>query len=397
MKIIKNENDYEKALTRIEELMEIDPNSGTDLYDELELLSYLVEKYEDEHYPISIPNPIEAIKFRMEQLNLKYSDMSEYLGSKSKVSEVLNGKRKLSLNMIRKLHYDLGIPANILISDPEKKIPEEIPDINWLNFPLSEMLKKEWLSFEGSLQNAKEHAEEIIRDFFNLANLELNKAIYLRQSIRANSYIDEYGLSVWFAKASIEEQKMKIGKKYNSDLLTDEFINDLRKLSIFDTGVSLAQELLAKIGIKLVILPHLKKTHIDGATFLNLDKNPVIVLTLRYDRIDSFWFTLFHEIAHVKLHLNDESDKFIDDLKANKDLDNQEKEADKFAEDNLIRSDEWREFDLNNISDLSIKSFATKYKISEAIIVGRIQKELNDYSIKRKYLGQGKVKKLFIK
>ena len=113
IKIIKNEAEYEAALTRIEVLMNANPDSPEE--EELELLASLVEKYEGEHYPIYLPDPIEAVKFRMAQEGLKPKDMVTYLGSQSKVSEVLNYKRPLSLTMIRALNQGLGIPAEVLI------------------------------------------------------------------------------------------------------------------------------------------------------------------------------------------------------------------------------------------------------------------------------------------
>jgi HTH-type transcriptional regulator/antitoxin HigA len=120
-KIIKTEDEYEAVLLRIEALMDADP--GSEEEDELELLSMLVEKYEEEHYPVDLPNPIEAIKFFMDQKGLSNADMVQYLGHISKVSEVLNGKRSLSKAMIKNLVEGLGIPANILleVSEPCKK------------------------------------------------------------------------------------------------------------------------------------------------------------------------------------------------------------------------------------------------------------------------------------
>ena len=113
--LIKTEEDYENALNRIEELFDSKP--GTAEADELELLVSLVEIYEKEHFPIEAPDPISAIKFRMEQEGLTNKDMIEYLGSKSKVSEVFSGKRKLSITMIRKLVTGLKIPAEILLRE----------------------------------------------------------------------------------------------------------------------------------------------------------------------------------------------------------------------------------------------------------------------------------------
>lgn len=120
IKILKTEKEYEAALERIEALMDAPPGSAEE--EELELLAMLVEKFEQEHYPIELPDPVEAIKFRMEQEGLARKDMIKYLGSQSKVSEVLNYKRPLSLTMIRALNVGLEIPAEVLIQPPQPQI-----------------------------------------------------------------------------------------------------------------------------------------------------------------------------------------------------------------------------------------------------------------------------------
>ncbi|MES2764498.1 MAG: DNA-binding protein [Bacteroidota bacterium] len=112
---IKSAADHKKALKRIEELWEAEPNSPED--DELEILVTLVEAYEEIHYPIGPPDPIEAIKYRMEQQAIEPADLVQYLGSKSRVSEILNRKRKLTIDMIRKLHAGLGISLETLVQD----------------------------------------------------------------------------------------------------------------------------------------------------------------------------------------------------------------------------------------------------------------------------------------
>ena len=114
-RLIKNEEDHNKALSRIEQLMDAKP--GTAEMDELELLTALVEMYEDRHFPINWPDPIDAIRFRMEQLGLGQKDLVPFMGTKSKVSEVLNGKRPLTLTMMRGLHKGLGIPAEVLLKE----------------------------------------------------------------------------------------------------------------------------------------------------------------------------------------------------------------------------------------------------------------------------------------
>lgn len=112
---IKNEKQYENVLTRVYMLMQKDIQPDSEDSDELEVLSILVKEYENEHYPIPQPNPIEAIKFRLEQLNMSEADLTEILGARSRKSEILSGKRKLSLSMIRKLTKRLNIPAEVLI------------------------------------------------------------------------------------------------------------------------------------------------------------------------------------------------------------------------------------------------------------------------------------------
>jgi HTH-type transcriptional regulator/antitoxin HigA len=113
-KVLKTARDYKAALTYVEQLMAAPASDES----ELELWSLLVEKYEEEHFPITAPDPIEAIRFRMEQAGLESSDLHPYLQSKSKVSEVMNGKRALSLSMIRALHRGLKIPADVLVQEP---------------------------------------------------------------------------------------------------------------------------------------------------------------------------------------------------------------------------------------------------------------------------------------
>ncbi len=113
IKPIKTQKDYKDALKRVEKLWGVKEN--TPKGNEFEILFTLIEKYEEEHYPIPPPDPIEAIKFRMEQMGLKKSDLARYFGYKSRVSEVLNRKRKLTLPMIRQLHKELKIPVESLI------------------------------------------------------------------------------------------------------------------------------------------------------------------------------------------------------------------------------------------------------------------------------------------
>lgn len=113
IKPIRTKKDYEQALARLEVIF--DSKKGTANGDELEILGMLIEHYENEKFPIGFPDPIEAIKFRMEQLGYNQTDLANVVGLKSRASEILNRKRKLSLEMIRQIHDRLNIPTEVLI------------------------------------------------------------------------------------------------------------------------------------------------------------------------------------------------------------------------------------------------------------------------------------------
>ena len=113
IKPIKTEKDYNEAVSRVEEIF--DAKKGSTEGDELEVLSILIDQYENEHFPIELPDPIEAIKYRMEQMGINQSDLAKIIGFKSRASEILSRKRKLSLEMIRQIHERLHIPTDVLI------------------------------------------------------------------------------------------------------------------------------------------------------------------------------------------------------------------------------------------------------------------------------------------
>jgi HTH-type transcriptional regulator / antitoxin HigA len=113
LKPIRTKKDYQQWLDRLEVIF--DAKKGTSQGGELEILGILIDQYENEHFPVNLPNPIEAIKFRMEQLGYTQTDLAKVVGLKSRASEILSGKRKLSLEMIRQLHEKLNIPTDVLI------------------------------------------------------------------------------------------------------------------------------------------------------------------------------------------------------------------------------------------------------------------------------------------
>ena len=121
IKILRTRQDHRRAMDRIRILMRMDPPRGTSEFDEMEVLGLLIDKYEEVHFPMNDADPIEVIKLMMDQQGLKKKDLIPYIGSASKVTEVLNGTRSLSLSMIRKLSQGMKIPAGVLIQPIQKK------------------------------------------------------------------------------------------------------------------------------------------------------------------------------------------------------------------------------------------------------------------------------------
>jgi len=391
-KVIKNDRDYEAALARIEEIMDAPPDTPEG--DELELLTTLVESYEEKRFPIDLPDPIEAIRFRMEQAGLKQQDLVPYIGSRSKVSEVLAGKRPLSLKMIRALHKGLGIPAEVLLREPGREILEELPNLDCDRFPLREMAKRGWIDgAERSVAWLKEHAEELVRKFLEpLRDCGVQPGLLrARQHVRSGSAMDGYALLAWCVRVITLAQQQSVAA-YRPGSLTSKFMQRLVHLSYLDSGPVLAREFLGKNGIHMIVLRHLPRTHLDGAAMMLSSGKPVVALTLRHDRLDNFWFTLFHELGHVKLHFNKEKDAcFVDDLDVAPE--GLEVQADEFARDSLIPPKEWqRARARHDRTTYAVLQLADSLQVHPAIIAGRIRREQDNYRLLSHLVGHRKVR-----
>ena len=394
-RLIKNEKDYEKALFRVEQLMDAEP--GTAEMDELELLTALVEMYEDQHYPINPPDPIEAIKFRMDQLGLTRKDMVPYIGTKSKVSEILNGKRPLTLAMMRSLNKNLGISAEVLLKEPGAGFPNEMQELEWHRFPVVEMAKRCWIP---KVDDVKEKAEELMRGFIAQAGgPEMVSLAFFRQGkgARYNSKMDPYALTAWCIRVLTLARKNPLKNKYVKGSVKLSALQEVARLSYFENGPLLAREYLEKQGIHLIVAPHLHKTYLDGAAMLLPDGTPVIGLTIRHDRIDNFWFCLLHELAHVAKHLSTAKRIIVDDL----DLrghdpeieDKIENEADEMTRNGLIPKKVWDKKPMGGKAIAAeVYALAKKLKIHPAIIAGRIRFEHNNFRLLSRLIGSGQIR-----
>jgi HTH-type transcriptional regulator/antitoxin HigA len=399
IKLIKKETEYNHALERIEQLMET-AVPGTPEGDMLELLVTLVEIYEKENYPVPPPSSIEAIKFRMDQMGMTQRDLIPILGSRSRVSEVLSGKRPLTLAMIRALRKHLDIPAETLLQ-ASGELPQEPKGIQWERYPLKEMVKRGWFpEIKRWSKGLWAVAEDLIHRAAEQAGdsqLCEPSACY-RAGTRKNAKADPYALQAWILGVKMKAQKIdrSILPRFDPNTLSMDFLRNVSKLSVLSQGPKLAQELLASHGIILVVVPHFDKTYLDGAAMLLEDGTPVIGLTLRHDRIDYFWFCLLHELAHVWKHLRPEdTDLVLDDLDIVLDH-GIEKEADSIAREAEIPEEKWNKHLVHRTGSVEhVRDFAQSLGIHPAIVAGRVRFLRGDYRILSKMVGHKMVRPLF--
>jgi HTH-type transcriptional regulator/antitoxin HigA len=386
LRVIRDELQYAALLEQAKELALLDPIKGSPEAENLEIVALLLSKYEETRFPIKLPDPVEAIIYKLAEMGLKQKDLAEMIGSKSRASEIINRKRDLSIEMIRIIHERLRIPAEILIGYPKQQQIKS-SEVDWGKFPIKEMQKRGWLDLE--LSEGKT-GEQLIRSFFSRTNTQ-NSPVFFRRNLNVNvSEESRYSVCAWIARILIRARDIKRPEiRYLSGSLSDEFLRQLAKLSRIKEGPVLAREFLAMKGIILVMEPHLPKTRLDGAAILDEDGTPIIGLTLRYDRVDYFWFTLMHELIHVQRHLGRHKMAFIDDEDAEADgvNDNEaENEANIYAAEAFIPRLIWQTSEAfrTRKSDAVLK-LADALMFHPAIVAGRIKKESGKFNILKEF------------
>lgn len=263
-------------------------------------------------------------------------------------------------------------------------------NIDWEMFPAKEMIKRGWIANSTGARKT-----ELVRSYF-LGNGGKNSPVLHRKKFHGENKPNEYSLLAWQARV-LEKAREKIESGYiNEYEHTDTWLKDLARLTTRNDAPLAARDFLAKKGIVLIVERHLPGTYLDGAAMTLETGNPVVAMTIRHDRLDNFWFVLFHELAHVSLHLFDSLQMDFFDEESKDQGDNVEKEADDFALESLICSKSWdsciSRFAMTNES---ILQDAKRLDIHPSIIAGRIRKESGNYSIFSDLLGQGKVRPCF--
>lgn len=395
IKPIRNRDDYNEAITLLSDLIEANPAVGTPEDTKIRILTDLIENFENANLPEYEVDPIEAIKLRMDQLGLKDKDLVDYFGSRSRVSEILSGKRQLTVPMIKNIEEGLGIPASILVGSSAQKRNKR-----WSSKTLRIMAQRGYFGRDNTNLTPRE-----------ILDRGLLKALFSRQDsmsvalLRQTNYhnidnIDKYHMEAWKRKVLSEAQEIISNNNvaaYDKNSLSKERLSELFKLSSQDDGVKKVILALREFGVVVVIEPHLPSTRLDGATLFTKN-NATIGLTVRFDRLDNFWFTLAHELAHVYLHSESGHNVFYDQLFEKKaEVPKLESEADQFASELLIPSSVWRTSPLRYGSTPTlVKRFAEKIGVHPSIVAGRIRYDSKNWSTHSDIVnGEEKVRYLF--
>ncbi len=405
---IRTVEDHEAALDRLHELMvTLSPEEGqiedADHLDrlELEILADLIEVYEDKHFPVGRPSVVGAIEFHMDQQDMTPRDLIPIIGSRAKVSEVLAGKRDVTMSMARALHRHLGIPAEVLLQDSGGSFDPMLDEVVPSRFPLKAMVKAGWIPDGPDLM---ERAEEIVSELVRRAGgHEVAVAPLYRRNDhrRINAKTDEYALRAWCWQVMATSSERQYKVDYRPGTVTEDFLREVAQLSSSEDGPRRARNFLYEHGIGLEYVPHLRRTYLDGAALRIVDGRPVVGLTLRYDRIDNFWFTLLHELAHVGLHLDGADDEaFVDDHSLRDVEDSarypKEAEADQLAENALIPSAVWNG---SAVSDeptpMAVIDLAWGVGVHPAIVAGRVRHKSGNYRLLSQFVGTGQVRRQF--
>jgi HTH-type transcriptional regulator/antitoxin HigA len=402
IKAIRSEADHKSALARIEALMAAEANTPEG--DELDVLVDLVEHYESKHVPLGYPSAAEAIAFRLDQAGLDQRALVPIFGTRARVSEVLSGKRALTLKMAQALHEHMGIPAEVLMRDQRRREGPHREDTSTdsVKFPLNELMRVGFITPIRRGTGFATRAAAAIQELIDSAGPGACVPAFRKNDhARTNAKSDPYALQAWCWKALALAREREPTVPFKPGSVTPEFLRDVAKLSAVPDGPKRAQEFLANHGILHVVLPHLERTHLDGAALKLSNGTPVVALTLRYDRTDNFWFCLLHELAHVGRHLGKAGETgFIDDLSL-RDVtgghDNvKEEEADAWAEEAMIPSAVWTSSSARvEPTSANVAMLAGKLCIHPALVAGRIRHESKNYRMLSHFVGTGDVRKQF--
>lgn len=267
----------------------------------------------------------------------------------------------------------------------------------WQAFPLAEMYKRGWFEdFSGTLAQAKKAAGDLIPAFLHGAHSQFQPMALHRKSVRSNGQVHEAAIAAWEARVRTLADRNPPAQSFDRDRITADWVRGLVALSLDDRGPRLAVDYLRDAGISLVIERHLPGTLLDGAALASADHHAIVAMTLRHDRLDNFWFTLLHEIGHLKLHIRLGEYAAIFDDNDSPATDKVEKDADYFAQEALIPEANWNlAVSRFTQTEKAVQTDAKRFGVAPAVIAGRVRRDAGDYTLLRTMVGSGEVRRQF--
>jgi len=323
-----------------------------------------------------------AEKLRMKPQQVQRYEATDYMGA--------------SLARLIEVSRALGVKASGTFEGPKQAGGSvfawgDTDDIVWGQLPYKEMIKRKWFD----VPRGGNPVEKVKEYFLKAAGPQFATAFH-RKKMRSANVPNEYALLAWQARVLERARHITNQSSIGTFALDNRWLPELSRLTKQEDGPKRARDLLAEKGIILIIERRLPGSYLDGAAMLVDGATPVVGLTLRYDRLDNFWFVLMHELGHVFLHLFDGTRFDFFDEESATISDAIEAEADKFALDNLIPEDSWDQcLSRFALSEEAVRIDAETIGIDPSIIAGRIRKERGNYTILTDLVGQGQVRSLF--
>lgn len=337
--------------------------------------------------------PIVLIKARIAN-GFTQAQLAEQLGMKEQQIQKYEAEKYDSVSLRTLLRIAgvlrISIDADVQIREAHS---DDLYDVS--RFPIKQMYKRKWFpAFYGTLNDAVRNSSMLIANLFEDAGIYNLHGAFNRRSIRSHADVNRDALNVWYARVIIKAREQLLENYFDRRTIDNQWFHNLVSYTIHDNGPCQAVEFLRDSGIRVVFESQLEGTYLDGAALL-LDKvYPVIAMTLRYDRLDNFWFVLFHELAHIILHLGVEFDCIFDDLDTHEE--GIEREADNYALNIAIPETVWKKSLVRfSPSKQTILNQARTLKVHSAIVAGRIRWESQNFFLYNELIGQGEVRKQF--
>jgi HTH-type transcriptional regulator/antitoxin HigA len=322
-------------------------------------------------------------------------DLGTFVGVAEQQIQRYEAERYRSASLERLSEIAAALDITVVGSAQLRAAPptETGPESAW-SFPVTEMFKRGYFEdFDGSAAQARKEAARLIPNFFRHAAYDWTQTALHRRSVRAQGNVQLAALAAWEARVSMLADRRPPLIPFRREVISHKWLHSLVRLSARDDGPQAAADHLRASGMVLIVEPQLPGTLLDGAALQTASNHFVVAMTLRHNRLDNFWFTLLHEVAHLALHVGQGSYRAIFDEIESPGTSPIEDEADGFAQEALIPAAQWRTcVSRFTRTERAVRADAAKLGIHPAIVAGRIRREANDYTLLAGLVGSGQVR-----